>query len=1213
MAFRRDPTSQLIFESKLVPGSSPGLPDDYMTRIVLERDGKSILHVGAFRTGTGDTFTITCQPAPLFTIRFDKFNLPKYTFDLPDNNSKPFRLEYFGGTPHVLSQPGDPELRIKYTDVPPSPLQSYDNIGYDRIEVEVALREAAEPGWIEFDIAYNWPSQMLMKPGEEAWSPTLIYPILRLDQSSVREHLLLNSQGLLGKLTDLSVGTPSCTMPIQFAAIYYANYSFYGEHFANGLAISADDEVGSYKELHYSNDLTPGAPPTTSVSTHLRQPIHLKNKQYVLPYHGDYGSPNYRLSYKGTDGFGGAGMRYRLRAFHIEKPVNGGPVDWHDVAELYRTLAKKRAFYYKYNYQQRRGGHIDLMNPHTIVCNYGLDGPIDPGDGDQRLRNALELHPMVARPATDMPNNGNEPLPELLKRLRARFTLREPFQLEAQIWGFEMGGFYRFIGGYPPMTNVLAQDNSKFRQALAGLASAGILASVTTDVLSTNFVRKRFRGHLKQEGTTWKPFITQPFPKLMTEFTQGALRSCAYTTDSTSNRLIYVDGCPETTILRNNWRVGPGVNPLPFRLITFDPNKGPFDLQSRFYAIQSNRICPTKEVEDLYINGWLIKHLFSESSLTNNGVKLLEFMKHRDNSYFCFDRDHEHIHPRPADKPYDNAIGFGSWYINRMRSIFQRVHDEGLKRSGKDFTLTTEFVPPEVLAPFVDDYYEYDSSTIQVYFGDTRSLQVLPYLKPVPVLRRVPLFQFVYNPLVGQKMNLAESDWAVHAGYKETRNSTPLDLSALRPDKDTAPLPPPVNADPNDQNARRASFAAWQKESIEDFSRCYTVADTGLSPQNYPTTTGSYSYRRGIQDIFNLRSRIFRFGAAAVRGERILLPAAWIEQPYEYNEEAIRMAVRAAQLQTVYKPFFRGDMMGQTDVDPSASVWAWRAGIRGFADFLELVKNVGYTDTEIFGDPLLPAKQTTLPIGLSVSDAISRGFDIYETVPVGAAFWVFRLGDLIDPIGFLLRLRAAQDAVSQYLKSRFSPDLQEKVNKYDGSNPSPELQESLFDGLNPLLVDPSLFNEQRFAQVQLRALTRLLLARKPQGQNLLPLNRMLIEDAYPQIVKRAFLTSTTLVTDKVQHMIWRWTVSAADLRYLYAFANVGNSPQQIRFNYTRGIEGADPWVSIRRDFVGDPAANRGGIVGNAEPIKFGQMVTVTIPERSIIAYGILKQKFLPPA
>ncbi len=531
------------------------------------------------------------------------------------------------------------------------------------------------------------------------------------------------------------------------------------------------------------------------------------------------------------------------------------------------------------------------------------------------------------------------------------------------------------------------------------------------------------------------------------------------------------------------------------------------------------------------------------------------------------------------------------------------VEYSGLKRSGKNFALTTEFVPPEVLAPFVDDYYEYDTSTLNVYSGDTRSLQTLPYLKPTPVTRRAPLFHYIYNPIVGQKMNLANSDWTIHAGYKEKRNGTALVLRTLDAAKDTAPVPPPVNDNANDQNLRMTSFATWQQESIGDFNRCYSVDNPGLSPQNYPTTTGTYSYCRGIQDIFNLRSRIFRLGAAAVRGERIILPAAWMEprtlppssQLYEYNEEAIKMAVRAAQLQTVYKQFFRGEMLGQTDIYDSVSVWAWRVNIGDFNDCLHLVKEVGFADQEIYNNP-----PPVAPVAPSVRDAISRRHDVYEAPPIGTVYWLFSKGDVNDA-NFLLKLKGDQDPVTVYLRKKFSPTLQNLISAYNGPPPSDSLLQAVVDLLNPLLVDPLLPSEQCFAQVQKRPLTDTLKTRRPPGQILPPLNRMLIEDAYPQIVRKGpFQTSATIITDKIQHMIWR----APDLRCLYAFANVGNSSKKISFGYTRGVEGPGSWISARRDFSGDPAAHPGGIeVGSPESISFGQLKKdVTINARAIIAY-----------
>jgi hypothetical protein len=54
----------------------------------------------------------------------------------------------------------------------------------------------------------------------------------------------------------------------------------------------------------------------------------------------------------------------------------------------------------------------------------------------------------------------------------------------------------------------------------------------------------------------------------------------------------------------------------------------------------------------------------------------------------------------------------------------------------------------------------------------------------------------------------------------------------------------------------------------------------------------------------------------------------------------------------------------------------------------------------------------------------------------------------------------------------------------------------LIDELNRLLRGPSLFDEQRFAQVKLTEETRGFIAQNPSGDNLIGLNRLLMEAAY---------------------------------------------------------------------------------------------------------------------
>lgn len=70
-----------------------------------------------------------------------------------------------------------------------------------------------------------------------------------------------------------------------------------------------------------------------------------------------------------------------------------------------------------------------------------------------------------------------------------------------------------------------------------------------------------------------------------------------------------------------------------------------------------------------------------------------------------------------------------------------------------------------------------------------------------------------------------------------------------------------------------------------------------------------------------------------------------------------------------------------------------------------------------------------------------------------------------------------------------------------GSDPVP-LQEALAQDLNALLKRSAIFDEQRFGGITLRRETKTLKLRKPQGDDLERLNRLLIEDAYPVEVSR---------------------------------------------------------------------------------------------------------------
>ncbi len=115
--------------------------------------------------------------------------------------------------------------------------------------------------------------------------------------------------------------------------------------------------------------------------------------------------------------------------------------------------------------------------------------------------------------------------------------------------------------------------------------------------------------------------------------------------------------------------------------------------------------------------------------------------------------------------------------------------------------------------------------------------------------------------------------------------------------------------------------------------------------------------------------------------------------------------------------------------------------------------------------------------------------------------WLLQAGDLREPTLLALVLRLAKDPLSHYLNEQLSfPTL---IKSWDGSTPlPPELHGALVDELNRLMRGTSLYKTEHFASVALTANTRHLMASEPQGKDLMLLNRLLLEEAYPEEIAR---------------------------------------------------------------------------------------------------------------
>jgi UDP-N-acetylmuramyl pentapeptide phosphotransferase/UDP-N-acetylglucosamine-1-phosphate transferase len=114
------------------------------------------------------------------------------------------------------------------------------------------------------------------------------------------------------------------------------------------------------------------------------------------------------------------------------------------------------------------------------------------------------------------------------------------------------------------------------------------------------------------------------------------------------------------------------------------------------------------------------------------------------------------------------------------------------------------------------------------------------------------------------------------------------------------------------------------------------------------------------------------------------------------------------------------------------------------------------------------------------------------------------LRELRDGSSLATKLREERDPLSEYLLTRLTPDAQKMLKAYDGTNPLTEAdQRRLVDELNDILRGPILYDEQRFAQVKLSDEAKRFIALNPKGDDLIRLNRVLLEEAYPAEISKS--------------------------------------------------------------------------------------------------------------
>lgn len=120
-------------------------------------------------------------------------------------------------------------------------------------------------------------------------------------------------------------------------------------------------------------------------------------------------------------------------------------------------------------------------------------------------------------------------------------------------------------------------------------------------------------------------------------------------------------------------------------------------------------------------------------------------------------------------------------------------------------------------------------------------------------------------------------------------------------------------------------------------------------------------------------------------------------------------------------------------------------------------------------------------------------------------FKQFTKEDVQDPEDLALVLRA-NDSLSSFLHASLDASTQQALSNWNGKSPLPgTLLTGLIAGLNASLGGPSIFTNDRFFDVHLSPQTAALLKSNPTGPDLIQLNRMLLEDAFPVALGQAAL------------------------------------------------------------------------------------------------------------
>lgn len=326
--------------------------------------------------------------------------------------------------------------------------------------------------------------------------------------------------------------------------------------------------------------------------------------------------------------------------------------------------------------------------------------------------------------------------------------------------------------------------------------------------------------------------------------------------------------------------------------------------------------------------------------------------------------------------------------------------------------------------------------------------------------------------------------------------------------------------------ANSAAAPAWQsyelpRRRVDPSERKPSLPSRRMVKRNLTRRLIYSPFLKMLVLLFWFRVVVLGMAAVLVAGV-IMVPRLWVVTPPGFLPRvkvSLLDKVQAAMLKrSAERAMARQDYDGAYD--------AWRNAFGNNQGDPDLTR--GLIRCIMAPDPMV---ENRLPIGVQAADWLLRltqtnrtdvelvtsfydKAQLYELAglllgPLTQDSMVISTNDLVNPVALADRLRVASREVDALVLDRFPGSAKAALTSPQalGAKAATEI---LLKGLNGVIDGLPLYQTQVFANITLRPDTRQLLATNPRDDGLKRLNRMLLEDAYPNDLRRMFEFSSRM-------------------------------------------------------------------------------------------------------